>query len=426
MMSEATNGAARGRLAYVYHPRSFATLLLANTARDLCDIVWVLDTSNDEAAGMARLLRRFGTVVDVAGLSVEDAAAAIAAEHPDGILALMDELLQWTSEVAERLDLPFHSPATARTLTDKFTQRAALRRAGLPTPRVWLLDEADPDTGLAAIEAEATFPVVLKPRIGVSSRDTLLATSFEQLRAEFDEVHVGVDGVRRGFIVEEYIPDADHPVAGEGYAGYVSVEGFVSHGRTTPLAISGRTPMVPPFRETSLIIPGSLQPEDADAVVATALRAADAVGITLGFFHTEIKLTPTGPVVIEVNGRVGGGVPETMESASGIRVLDIAFRLALGDDVDVPPMPPADRVAYRLASHLPPDQHRVTAVEGLDELAAVPGVAHVTLNRGAGTSVDWREGSLGSVFDVYGTAADHDELLDVIRFIEERVVVRGE
>jgi biotin carboxylase len=425
-MSEAEDGTARGRLAYVYHPRSFATLLLANTARELCDIVWVIDSSNSEAVGMARLLRRFGTIVDVAGLSVEDAAAAIAAEHPDGILALMDELLQWTSEVAEKLALPFHSPATARTLTDKFTQRAALRNAGLPTPRVWLLDETDLDTGLATVEAEATFPVVLKPRIGVSSRDTMFATSFEELRAEFDEVHVGVDGVHREFIVEEYIPDADHDVAGEGYAGYVSVEGFVSHGRTTPLAISGRTPMAPPFRETSLIIPGSLQPEDADAVVETAVRAADAVGLTLGFFHTEIKLTPTGPVVIEVNGRVGGGVPETLEAASGVRVLDIAFRLALGEDVVVPPMPTMDRVAYRLASHLPPDVHRVTEIDGLDELAALPGVAGVTLNRGVGQQVDWREGSIGGVFDVYGTAADHDELLGVIRFIEERVVVRGE
>jgi len=81
---------------------------------------------------MLRLLRRLGSVVDIAGRSLEDAARDIAAEHPDGILALADSLLEWTAAVAAPLDLPFLSGEAATRLTDKHAQRVACARPASP------------------------------------------------------------------------------------------------------------------------------------------------------------------------------------------------------------------------------------------------------------------------------------------------------
>src|SRR5271166_4285721 len=96
---------------------------------------------------MTRLLRRLGTVVDVAGLSPDTAAELIAVQAPDGILALHDGLLAWTAQIAERLSLPFHSVEVAERLTDKLIQRRALAAAGLGVPGFWPAPATDDEDG---------------------------------------------------------------------------------------------------------------------------------------------------------------------------------------------------------------------------------------------------------------------------------------
>jgi hypothetical protein len=386
---------SRRRVAYVFHARSFPLLKLASTARKSCDVIWVVDGSDPDTQGLMRLIKRLGDVVDIAGAGVEEAADRIAEHAPDGILALSDDLLVWTSAVADRLGLPFATLETAHRLTDKYAQRAALREAGLAAPRSWRVAEDDIPGALERIRGAATFPVVLKPRKGEASRDTVPAATFAELVTLFDAVHVGLDGTPREFLVEEYIPDIDHPVAGDGFANYVSVEGFVCRGRFTALGVSGRSPPAPPIRET-------------------------------GTFHTEIKLTPAGPVVIEVNGRIGGGVPEIVEAATGVAFTDIAFRIASGEAVVVPSLPVTVGVGYYLMVQAPAGLQRVTAIDGLDELGAVDGVADIALMRAPGSELEWRDGNAGSVFRVEGWSADHEAFRELLARVESTVHIRGD
>jgi len=419
------DGAAprRPRLAYVFDPGSFALLALFEAARDVCDVVWVADTSRPEVAALAKMLRRLGTLVDVAGLSTHDAAAAIAAQDPDGILSLADDALRWTADVAQQLGLSFHSPETALRLTDKAAQRAALRAGGLEVPRSWIIDGTAPLEELAALDGVVGFPAVLKPRRGEGSRDTFPVGSFDELQVAVTAALD--DGLGRDLVVEEYIPDAPGEVAGKGFAGYVSVESFVSAGRVCHLAVNGRTPPAYPFRETGFFIPSELDAQLERDVLVIAQDAARAVGATTGCLHTEIKLTPSGPVVIEVNGRIGGGVPEMLAAATGERFLSIAMRLALGEAIETDGPLHCDRVAYLLYVQAPPELRVVTAIEGLDELRALDGVDEVVLRRGPGEPVNWREGNHGHVLSVFGTVSDHDELRSVMALVGSTLHIVG-
>jgi biotin carboxylase len=392
-------------LAYVYHPRSFATLSLSEAARGLCKLLWIVDTSNDEQASMQRLLRKLGTVVDINGLGMDDAAAAVAQFELDGILTLADDNLRLCAELASHLGLTFHSPETALVLTDKHLQRAALERAGLEVPQSWVISPTDYQTTWSMMEHEINYPAVFKPRRGEASRDTVPVNSSQELGALIEE-HLASG--EREFVIEEFIPDALPGVAGDGFAGYVSVESFVVDGTVTHLAINGRMPQAFPFRETGFFIPSALDDELAQPVLDVATGAIRAMDVTTGCFHTEIKLTPDGPVVIEVNGRIGGGVPEMLLAATGVDLLKISMSLALGDTVDTGDLPAAHCVAYLFYVHAPTEMRRIIAVEGLDELRAMDGVQEVVLNRGPGQVVDWREGNHGHVFSVFGTAADHE------------------
>jgi ATP-grasp N-terminal domain len=406
-------------LAIVYHPASFSVFQLMEAAHELCSMVWVVDGSLDDSAGAARLLRRFGAVVDVAGMDGGQAAAAVAELHPDGILSFKDKRLRFTAELSERLGLPFHSPQVAARLTDKFTQRQALRDGGVAVPGFQTVPRDHDGAGWEAFAAAARFPGVLKPRIdNEASRDTVPVASLAELR----EIASRADGTE--LVLEEYLGDRSGGVR-DCFADYVSVESVVSHGEISHVAVTGRFPPAEPFRESGFFIDAELQPGDREAALATATAALEALAIETGCCHTEVKFTPEGARVIEVNGRIGGGVPEMLSDISDVDLLKVAMRVALGEQIRfAQPLAP-ERVGFLFYVHAPRSMRQVTAVEGLEQLCKDPRVTEGILSRGPGQAVDWREGNHGYVFSLRGTVADHDELEQIDRRVHADVRISG-
>jgi biotin carboxylase len=412
------------KLAYVFEPTSFATLALYEAAHGRCELLWVVDASRPEVAELSRLLVRLGTIVDVAGLSLDAASRLVADHEPAGILALADDALRYTADLAEQLGLAFHTPACAYRLTDKHAQRRALEDGGLIVPRSWVIALDADDEALDALGEEVCFPAVLKPRRGEASRDTLPVASLDELRAHLESLRVESPPAR-AFVLEEFISDATGTPGGEGFAGYVSVESFVTHGEVCHVAITGRMPPAYPFRETGFFIPSALDAEMQHEVLRTAAAAATALGISIGCLHTEIKLTDDGPVVIEVNGRIGGGVPELLAAVTDVRFLSVAMRLALGERIACEGLRPCERLAFLFYVHAPLEVGVVTALEGVDELRDVPGIDEVVLRRGVGESVDWREGNHGHVLSVFGTTDGHDGLRRVHDQVARTLRIKG-
>jgi biotin carboxylase len=408
------------RLAFFYHPHSFSVFALREAAREVCELVWVIDSTIDGTEEMVPMLDRMGTVIDLAGGSEQAGADRIAAQRPDGILTLKDSLMQRTAALAERLNLPFHSREVARRFTDKHVQRAAMRDAGIPGPGFWTVPDPSDSEAWDAFAAEARFPAVLKPRLdSEGSRDTVRVGSVDEVAA----LCVDGDGAHPELVLEEYLGDRPRE---DGFADYVSVETIVSHGVVSHLAITGRFPPAEPFRESGFFIDAALSDEDRRGALELATAAVSGLGVQIGCLHTEIKFTPDGPRVIELNGRIGGGVPEMLLDATGVEFLPIALRLALGESISFDDPPPTSQVAYLLYVQSPAWMRTVTAVDGLKELAADPAASEVVLNRGPGQSVHWREGNHGHVFSVRGVVPDHDALREFERRVHVEVTIAGE
>jgi biotin carboxylase len=409
------------RLAFFYHPHSFSVFALREAAREVCELIWVIDTEIEGTGAMVPMLGRMGTVVDLAGCSEQEGADRIAAQRPDGILTLKDGLMQRTAALAERLDLPFHSRDVARRFTDKHVQRMAMRDADIPGPGFWTVPDPRDPKAWAEFGSDARFPAVLKPRLdSEGSRDTIRVGSAEEVRAACGDG----DGPHPKLVLEEYL--GDRPPGDSGFADYVSVETIVSQGVISHLAITGRFPPAEPFRESGFFIDAALSEEDRRGALELATAAVAGLGVQIGCLHTEIKFTPDGPRVIELNGRIGGGVPEMLLDATGVEFLPIALRLALGESIVFDAPPATSQVAYLLYVQSPAWMRRVTGVEGLKELAADPAVSEVILNRGPGQSVHWREGNHGHVFSVRGVVADHDALRAFERRVHAEVTIAGQ
>ncbi len=410
-----------GLLVVGHGPRSHPPFQVAEAASGLCRLLWLIDGSLAANAVTTRLLRKLGTVVDVAGMSPEEIAASLRAHSPDGVLALRDEDIVLLALVAADLGLDYHPPEVARRLVDKLLQREALRDAGLPSPLCWEVPAQRDPAAVEAFAATVEYPAVLKPRRASGSRYAMpvadrgdLARSLAMLPPEA--------GGETGMLVEQYLPGL-RTEPSDRFADFLSVESLVVAGEIRHVALNGRFPLAEPFRETGTFIPAELSQDQQTAVLEVATAALDAIGVKTGAFHTDIKLTPGGPRVIEVNGRIGGGVPEMLLRASGVSLFELAMHLALGEPVHVDGLIPCPKVGWRLMFQLPTSARRVVSVAGLERVAGLGGISSVFLNRSSGDSVDWRVGTGDYVYEVTGVSASHDELLAVNRLLHEEVSV---
>ncbi len=409
---------ARPLVAVGYGPRCVPVMQLVEAAAGLCDVLWMIDTAVPGMSEMADLLNRFGPVVDLKGMSAEQAIKILADWEPDGMTTYLDAGMVEIACVAEGLGLPFHNPSTAAALTDKARQRRALAAAGLEVPPCHLVRPQQSERELSILEAEVGWPAVLKPRSAQGSRCTFLARD----RAELANLLVALGPGRPDMVLEGYLAD-DPARADEPFAGYVSVESVVADGVISHAALTGRFPTAENFRETGFFIPAALDAGSRSAVLALATRAIDALGVRTGCLHTEIKFTPDGPRIIEVNGRLGGGVPEMLERAAGVSLLDLTLRVALGEPVSLDGPLATDRIGYRFFLQPPGVSATVTSIDGINDFSDRDVVDTVSVHQGPGAALDWRDGSGNHIVAVVGSTDNEEQLRAAYRLLHQEVTV---
>jgi biotin carboxylase len=392
----------RPKVAVLHHPHAFFPVDLSQQVGDHAELVWVADEScvGDTTT---RFLKRLGTVVDIVGLDDDQAAQRLAEQGIQGVVAFVDDHIERAAAFAERLGLRYHTPETAARVVDKRLQRAAFHAAGIPNPGLWALPASLTASETAEVVNQIVFPAVLKPEHGSGSVDMHLLKSADELHSV-----VVANGGATDYVVEEYVPNDlpwDH-----WYANYFSVESVISAGNISHVAITGRFPIAEPFRESGNILPGILDPDLHEPVFAMVDAAIAALGVTDSIIHTEIKLSADGPKLIEVNGRLGGRPPFVLGRVSDVNLFQVACDIAVGKPVSFDGLAPCDGVGFWFMVQPPMSARSVVRVQGLDDLASLPGVDIVSLNRSPGETVDWREGTASHVVTVRGRAEDHDSL----------------
>jgi biotin carboxylase len=394
-------------IAITYEASSVSPMRIARDVAGQWRLIWLIDRAKSDPGTGVRLLAKLGPVVDVTGLDSAAAAVALRPFEPSGILAFAETDLLAASQIAHELGLCFYSPDTAKRLINKRAQREALAAAGIPVPRFWSIPRQHDRSWRDEVAGAVQYPAVLKPQAGSGSRNTFRVADAATLAALIDDEDSDLLG-DDGWIVEEYLRDGV-PRQEQVYADYVSVESVVTQGQFSHVAVTGRLPLSEPFRESGFFIPSNLGGELLTEVVELAELAAKALGVDVGCLHTEIKLTVDGPRVIEVNGRLGGGIPEMLELASGVSLFNIAARVALGEQFNLSRLP-CDKVAYLFYMQAPYEAVTLNRLEGLDRVRALPGVDTIFLNRQPGDGVDWRDGNHGYLYSVLGVAEDHDAM----------------
>ncbi|MFD9403926.1 acetyl-CoA carboxylase biotin carboxylase subunit family protein [Streptomyces sp. NPDC060011] len=330
--------------------------------------------------------------------------------RPDGLLAFSERVAADTHAAAFELGLPATEATAVDRLRSKYQQRVRMAESGIPTPR---FQTADSLQQLRTAVDIVGLPAVLKPVVGVGSAATYPVDETTDLpglwrTAEREYLRDPRGNGRMAFVLEERLSGRNQH-RDPRYGDQASVESIVQAGQVRHMTVSAKLPLARHFRESGDITPSSLPPHLVNELKATATAAIGALELDHCAVHTEFKLTPDGPRVIEVNGRIGGGVTQLLHYSAAYDVVGELAAVATGDRVARLP-----RQSRYAAQFLPQPPHTATHVVRAplpEDLMALPGVVSAEVFSRAGERTDWRRGTSARLARVFAVAEGAEALL---------------
>ncbi|MGP4020697.1 ATP-grasp domain-containing protein [Saccharopolyspora sp. 5N708] len=279
----------------------------------------------------------------------------------DAVLTSCDYYLAAAARTAERLGLPGAPPEAVERACAKDRTRLALREAGVPGPAFAIAETA---SGLVEAAEALGYPLVVKPVDlcgGMFVRKVESPGQLREAHAALQGFPVNARGQQRNPVVllEELLTGPE-----------VSVETVTFHGQTSVVGVTDKSVAGQPwFVETGHMFPAALDAATEVAVAETAVAAIEALGLDNIVGHTEIKLTPRGPRIVEVNPRPAGNqITELIRRVTGIDLAAVYAQLALGEKPDLHRVD-TGAASAAISFLLPPKAGTISDISGSERLA---------------------------------------------------------
>lgn len=339
----------------------------------------------------ASAMRRHGRpVLELDLARPEEAAQNVLARGGrfDGVLGTDEQTALVAAHVAAALGLPSSDPDAALAARDKRRMRQRLEAAGVPGPRVCVLE---PLQGAADLH-DAAFPCVVKPPMLSGSQGVIRADDEASLDTAIARV--------RGILARHPSSWREHPdfhrLLVEDYIDgpEVAVEALMHDGQLELVALFDKPDDLvgPFFEETIYVTPSRHAPAVQTQILDVTGRAARALGLVHGPVHAELRIGAAGPEVVELAGRsIGGLCSRTLElcadnleerlvaHAVGLPRRDAQHEAGTAAGVMMIPIPRSG--VFRSASGV----ERARGVTGIEDvvIAARPGDALYALPEGS-------------------------------------------
>ncbi|MFC9294755.1 ATP-grasp domain-containing protein [Streptomyces sp. NPDC057011] len=312
--------------------------------------LWLLDSAEatwqlEYCTGATRVDTRNAEAVRDAALAVVNSLPVV------GVFTYDETQVVFCARLAQDLGLPGSPPETITSCRDKAATRSALAAAGVPQPASVTVTTAE--EALAAAE-KIGYPVIVKARAMAASFGVVRADGPADIAAAFAAAD-GADFMNlprypANVLVEEFLTGPE-----------ISVDAVIHDGEVTPTVIARkRLGLEPYFEETGHDVDAA-DPLFADEELLGQLREIHrALGFVHGATHSEFKLTPDGPRLVEVNARLGGDlIPYLGLLATGVDPTVAAAHAAAGTKSD---LTPKHRKAAAVRFLLPEGHCRTTEV----------------------------------------------------------------
>jgi biotin carboxylase len=318
---------------------------------------------NPDAPGLQ--VADIGEAVDFTDI---DAVTEVARRHAvDGVLTVSaDRAVPVVAAVTERLGLPTIGTEVAHRMRNKIVMRRTLAEDGVPQPpfaAVRSLTE-----GRRALKTVG-LPAVLKPADSGGQRGVFRIESSDDLDAH---LHAAL------------AESAEQECILEGFVDGIEMNGIViaRGGEAEVVTLSDR--LRPPGIGFGVgwihVFPASAYADQLTLSERVAARSVEALGLRDGIAFPQLIAHPDGSVaVVEVAARIPGGqMADLVRHATGVDLVEVALRFALGepvsDEIARPRFSQPLAIRFLTAHPGPLPTGRVTQIGSLDPVLAAEGV----------------------------------------------------
>lgn len=294
-----------------------------------------------------------------------------------GITTTSEFYLETVALLAAAYGLAGNSPLAVERCRDKARTRLCLREADIGQPRFAVIyDLADIPSGLQV----CGLPCVVKPVDDTGSNEVRYCQTRAQVEAQVARILAIQTNVRgqqtaHAVLLEEFLDAPEY-----------SVETLTWQGQTTCVGITEKQLTgFPFFVESGHVFPAPLAPEALAGMTRAVDRALEALGITHGATHTEVKWTTRGCAIIEVNARLAGGmIPELIRHTTGRDLVEEQLMMATGQPPGPAPAPSGYAGIAFLTANAP---GILEAIRGGERVQAMEGIVQLELTAARGTCI---------------------------------------
>lgn len=294
-----------------------------------------------------------------------------------GVITRWDAGIPVMAHVSAALGMPTFPPQLVESLRDKYRMREMFDQHGIPSAafaKVRTLEEA-----LAAAR-QIGYPHVLKPSLGYGSWGVLRIDSEEQMKVEFERILKlsQLEFHTSDLLIEEFLEGKELTVDSIIYQGDV----LFSNITEKPLPMTGEEGG---FAELRMITPSSFAQSEQQKIHEVQHSLIQKFGIYNAVIHTEMRLTKTGPKLLEINPRVGGAnIPTITKMAANVDLELAALELAFGKKPSLQPI----LQGYAAVQVISPSKGgTLQSVEGLEEIRKWDGIHEVQFFKQVGDRI---------------------------------------
>ncbi|WP_372724648.1 ATP-grasp domain-containing protein [Novipirellula sp.] len=283
--------------------------------------------------------------------------------------------------VREMLSLPSADLAGAQVTTNKHWMRARCHENHVVQPRFQACRTLqDVQTAIDLID----YPVIVKPVDNRGSFGVRRVDGPSEVEDAF--LHALMNSHSREVLVEAFIEGIHLTVDGcfDGDSQHYNL------GVASKKITSGSKPII-----TEVMYPADISEEQLSHVLDTNTRVIAALGLTRGLTHSEYILDSAGRCFLLETANRGGGVLTSgliLPEITGVDLNRLLVQEALGEPFEVSPWKKSK--AAKLVFFIF-DSGTVTAINGIEEAAAVDGVKHLQLLIKAGDEIGPPESGAG-------------------------------
>jgi len=193
-----------------------------------------------------------------------------------------------------------NNPATSQYRFDKYWMNEALHEQEIPSiSQITIATKLKRNEQIKLAKRfyeEQDHNIVIKPRSGsAASVDVFKPSSFDEIEQYFNHEHKGTF-YRSDYLLQEMVYGDEYYI---DFASYAGQNRLTAIGRIEKEIIAGSFEYL--YADNL-----SLESQFAKALSRYALQCLKALGVENGFSHIEIKETPEGFRLIELNPRLSG------------------------------------------------------------------------------------------------------------------------